>query len=233
MFQNDIEIGEGKNINLVTEGGHRAYINFANYNLLRKSDLSYLTQIHFDGISIVYLYNIFTSNNIPRKSFDFTSDAEDIFKLCIGNNKKVCFIGGNKTEARVLKQKLKSANLSLPSWEFHSGYISETGNDDWSEYLIHIGIKKFDLVILGLGAPLQEFVGSIIAQDYISVSTITCGAFISQTAKGKKLSYYPNVFNRLHLRWLYRVFNEPHVIRRLLLVYPYNMILFTLDTLRR
>ena len=197
MFDQNILVGKGQNEAFILEGGHRAYINFANYNLLKKEDLSHLTQIHFDGISTVLIYNFLTGERVSRHSFDFSSDALEILEFCQKRNKKICFIGGSNSEVETFKRKLNIRRLSLSSWSYYSGYLSELGFTCWSDFLASIKLSEFDLVILGLGAPLQERIGLLISREY-SKCNMRC---IYQPAISENLP--SKCDNRFNLRWLY------------------------------
>lgn len=216
-------------VDFIENGGHRTYVNFANYRYFRNHRLQHITSIGFDGISIVLAYNFLGGKHVKRQSFDFSADAHDFLSYCVTRQKKVCFIGGSVGDISKFKKKLSQWDLALPSWEFQTGFISSTCFDCWESYLESLCIFEFDVVVLGLGAPLQEKIGLLIASKYPRVSTITCGAFISQTANSTDLHYYPYLVNKLHLRWLYRAIKEPHVLYRLVFEYPVSTFCFALD----
>ena len=69
----------------------------------------------------------------------------------------------------------------------------------------------------------QEKIINLIHNLNDKPSTITCGGFLSQCAVSNDLIYYPNLINKLNLRWLYRIFSEAHVLRRFILDYPPNI----------
>src|SRR5439155_2086855 len=74
------------------------------------------------------------------------------------------------------------------------------------------------VLLLRLGAPLQESVAARCAREHPDIDIYTCGGFITQTAVARG-PFYPAVFDRTHTRWLYRLFRQPHVLRRLLTEY--------------
>lgn len=54
----------------------------------------------------------------------------------------------------------------------------------------------------------------------------TCGGFIHQTAKNE-IDYYPAWVNRMNVRFIYRMYKEPHTRKRYLqaaLVFPARFI---------
>ena len=89
--------------------------------------------------------------------------------------------------------------------------------------------KDPNIVIAGMGSPLQEhFLISLRKKGWGGLG-FTCGAFIKQTAKN--INYYPKVFDKFHFRWLYRLFDEPKLFGRYFFEYPkvlLELILFKL-----
>ena len=80
-----------------------------------------------------------------------------------------------------------------------------------------------NLIVLGLGTPLQEVVASLILKKKPNVKIFTCGGYITQTAKSEK-TYYPSYIDRFNLRAFYRFYNEKHTRKRYLIDYPLNVI---------
>jgi N-acetylglucosaminyldiphosphoundecaprenol N-acetyl-beta-D-mannosaminyltransferase len=84
-----------------------------------------------------------------------------------------------------------------------------------------------DFLVIGMGTPLQEsFLSNIKSLGWGGVG-FTCGGFIHQTASG--LNYYPKWINKLNLRWLYRIWDEPRLLTRYLIQYPRFVVLFIYD----
>lgn len=87
-------------------------------------------------------------------------------------------------------------------------------------------------MLVGLGAGLQErFVLDALRGGFSGVA-FTCGGFIRQEADAGE-RYYPDAINRLHLRAFYRMYREPHTIKRYLLDYPSNALRLTELILRQ
>src|SRR5690606_14863225 len=100
---------------------------------------------------------------------------------------------------------------------FQDGYFS-----DQEQIKIKAKIKELspDLIFLGMGSPKQEELAIVLKNPKLTV--YTCGAFISQTAN-YGVNYYPYLINKLHLRWLYRIFKEKGLVRRYLIEYPKSL----------
>jgi UDP-N-acetyl-D-mannosaminuronic acid transferase (WecB/TagA/CpsF family) len=74
-----------------------------------------------------------------------------------------------------------------------------------------------------LGAGLQEqFEQDALRAGFRGVA-FTCGGFIRQEALATR-TYYPALINRLHMRAFYRMYREPHTIKRYLIDYPNNFV---------
>jgi N-acetylglucosaminyldiphosphoundecaprenol N-acetyl-beta-D-mannosaminyltransferase len=76
------------------------------------------------------------------------------------------------------------------------------------------------LVVVGMGTPLQE----CFLVDLVSVGWkgrgYSCGGYFHQLGGDNRSNYYPNWMNRFHLRWLYRIWDEPKLLSRYFIVYP-------------
>jgi N-acetylglucosaminyldiphosphoundecaprenol N-acetyl-beta-D-mannosaminyltransferase len=95
-----------------------------------------------------------------------------------------------------------------------------------------IAQMKPDFVLVGMGAVRQEeFVLSLFAQGFEGAAA-TCGGFIHQTARSGR-SYYPAWIDRFNLRFVYRMYDEPSLVRRYLLDYPRAFALILGDLCRK
>lgn len=202
---------------------HITFINHASYLAFRHCDTSHYSHIGLDGALLTKMLSWCreTPAGLARTSFDATSVGIDFFKYNPSGFGTVVTIGGNKEEAELFAAKVGAlchADLKLTSV---SGFLQESGFASWEDYLYTLNREnKPDVVIIGLGFPLQERISKLLYDLDANISTITCGAFISQTASADGVSYYPTFIDRLSLRWLWRFFRERHVRSRLLLVYP-------------
>ena len=209
---------------------HITYLNNSNYLKIRSMNLKHITHVGVDGAIFKFLYNIFSkSETIKRTSFDFSSNAPYFFDMFKKNNLSACFIGGKKSEIKKFKDLMISRDSYFTSSGFFSGYINDEGYSSWSEYLNSINLFDYDIFVLGLGAPLQEEISFYINSKNPDASTITCGGFMTQCAKINNLIYFPEITNKLGLRWAYRIFKEPHVWKRIIFDYPPSIVKIIFD----
>lgn len=193
------------------------FINPYSYFLLRKTKLiRNLDGIYVDGISLVAIFNFFGIKT-KRKSFDMTSLAPVVFKECISDNKNIYFIGSNKEEIYNFVQIIKKEYPKLYIIGYQNGYFN--GDVDYKNELEKIYSKRPDVVVCGMGAKHQEQFLIDLRKIGWSGTGFTCGGFIHQTAKG--INYYPSFFNRHNLRWFYRIYDEPKLIYRYSIIYPF------------
>jgi len=201
------------------------YLNLYNYTLLREQPelLKEVDVFTLDGIALTYLLNIVFKKKIIRKSPDFSSYFSDLFSCLEKTQKTLFFIGGNNEEILEFKSILIEKHPSLKIKGFTNGYNLE-------ELRLFKQIKDLnpDVVFLGLGTPKQELLAVKLKDKGFMGSCYVCGAFISQTAN-KGIEYYPKIINKIHLRWLYRIYKEPKLFPRYLFKYPKGLFYFIKD----
>ncbi|SIR42461.1 WecB/TagA/CpsF family glycosyltransferase [Pontibacter lucknowensis] len=150
---------------------------------------------------------------IPAKrfSFDMTSMAFSVFNDAISNNKSIYFIGAKQAEIERFIKMIQQHFPKLNILGYRDGYFSDNAERD--ETLECIKILAPDIVVAGLGVPLQEkFLVDLYHKGW-SGQGYTCGGFIHQTID--RLNYYPDWINKFNLRMPYRFIKEPHFRKRL------------------
>ena len=107
----------------------------------------------------------------------------------------------------IIREKYKSINII----GYRNGYFAN--EEEKNKEAKHIVELNPDFVIVGMGAIMQEsFLLKIKKAGYLGIG-FTCGGFIHQTARGEA-DYYPGWINRMNLRFLYRMWKEPHTRKR-------------------
>lgn len=176
---------------------------------------------YIDGISLLNKINSYKKSAYARISFDDTSLAPIIFQLVKQNTLSVAIIG---TEEQYIHKAISSisAKYNIEVNFCRNGYFIDS--EERRNVLHTIYNEKFDIVICGMGTPYQE-------QFLIDLKNLgwngygfTCGGYLHQMAQNS--SYYPNWINKYNLRWLYRMYDEPKLIKRYLIKYPRFFISF-------
>jgi len=190
------------------------------HSMLMLKDCDWLAQQvdywYVDGISLVRLIQLLFKKKISRYSFDDTSLASIVFKNVASKKERIAIIG---TEPDLIKRSVQfiEERYALSISYYRDGFI---GNEDELQETINLLIdKKIEVVICGMGTPNQEeFLVKLKNAGWDGYG-YTCGGYLHQIAKKQK-NYYPVIFDKLNLRWFYRILNEPKLIRRYLINYP-------------
>jgi exopolysaccharide biosynthesis WecB/TagA/CpsF family protein len=201
------------------------YLNIYNYKIL-KEHLEQIKEIDFftlDGIMLSVFLRFFTGLKIKRKSPDFSSYFDSMFSFLDENRKKVFFLGGSQIDiekfAGIIEVKYPMINVV----GFHSGFDID---EDW--IFNELRLKEVDSLIVGMGTPKQELFMIHARRAGFKGSCFACGAFFSQTAE-KGVQYYPYLMSKLHLRWVYRIYKEPKLVKRYFIAYPIGLFYLLMD----
>ncbi|MUL16627.1 WecB/TagA/CpsF family glycosyltransferase [Aliivibrio fischeri] len=194
-----------------------SFINPYSYFIIRnRKDLVDKINLYFvDGSLLVLLNNLFFINKIDRISFDFSSIAGRVFSLANDKGMNVVLVGGSEVELSDCVNYLEERYSQINYKYSRNGFFSS--ESEMIEYLSGLP-RDLDLLICGMGTPLQEdFI--ILASKYTKAKVLfTCGGFISQT--GSKGDFYHPFIKKTGLRWLQRAIESKHVRKRLLYDYP-------------
>lgn len=214
----------------VIEQGLVTFVNPYSYSRMRahESLLSGFDKIGIDGMSLVWLMRAFVGTSVQRVSFDMSSLAPLVFEAAAQEGKSVYLIGDEAEQIKAARARLLTTFPSLNVIGARSGYFDD--EDDRSTTIQNIIALNPDIVVAGMGTPLQEEFLVDLWQAGWRGAGYTCGGFFHQAAK--KLHYYPVWLDRLHLRWAYRIWDEPRLARRYGLDYPLAAVLFIADAVR-
>jgi N-acetylglucosaminyldiphosphoundecaprenol N-acetyl-beta-D-mannosaminyltransferase len=207
-----------------------AFINpFSYYKLRSQEILKHFDGVFVDGISLVICCRI-VRILIKRKSFDMTSLGKEVLSFCDQNQKKIYFIGAKEREIRSFVGTIKSEFKDLIVSGSRNGYFASCQEEE-KEIKKIVSEVKPDVVVVGMGSPLQEkFLIKLMKEGFEGVS-FTCGGFIHQTSS--KINYYPSWINKFNIRWAYRIIDEPKLLKRYLFYYPKGLAMFLLDVLKK
>ncbi|MGF6208589.1 WecB/TagA/CpsF family glycosyltransferase [Pseudomonas frederiksbergensis] len=196
-----------------------SFINFASISSFFEQTPS--TVAYFcDGMLMSTFMSRVTGKAIGRVSFDFTSIADLVLGSAEQLGKRVYFVGARQAELDLFISKIKARYPRLTIAGQHNGYF-----DASQARTIQADIcrSEANILIVGLGAGLQEQFEQDALRAGFSGVAFTCGGFIRQEAMATR-DYYPAVIDRLHLRAFYRMYREPHTIKRYLIDYPNNFV---------
>lgn len=196
-----------------------SFINFASIGSFFEQTPS--TVAYFcDGMLMSAFMSRVTGRTIGRVSFDFTSIADLVLSGAEQQGKRVYFVGARQVELEQFLSKIKARYPRLNIAGSHNGYFDALQAEGIRADICR---SQADILIVGLGAGRQEqFEQDTLRAGFGGVA-FTCGGFIRQEATATR-NYYPALINRLHLRAFYRMYREPHTIKRYLIDYPSNFL---------
>lgn len=200
------------------------------YSLIISSDekikLACFDLIFIDGIALAHQVSRKIGTNIPRISFDLSSVARKWIYSAMQRSSNLIFAGGTINDIQRfstwMHKELHDPTISKCKLSFIDGFQVSL----IKKIFASLSYEDFNFIVLGLGSPLQERLSLEITaylndKGYRGI-VLTCGGFISQTAIGSlnNNEFYPKWINKLNLRWLYRCYKQPYVIKRIIFTYP-------------
>lgn len=186
-----------------------SFVNPLGVKLVR-SDPAYRTDIHrmdfvfCDGIALALAVRRVARWPMARVSFDSTGVAPCVFKLAEDHKRTMALVGGRPGVADAAAARIRENFPQLRIVATVDGYRR-------IDVLIRMIIDVApDIVICGMGAPLQEAFLATLADSGWRGAGFTCGGYFDHLAD--RFDFYPSAINRLNLRWLYRLAREPRRI---------------------
>lgn len=209
------------------KGTLSTFLNPYSYLIMRKNFqlVDSFDQVFFDGILLAWLMRLAGSEG-KRVSFDMTSLAPKVFRHACHARSRVFIIGSEPGVAMDATTEIMKKYPELLVCGVRHGYFSS--NNERSGIIKELVNIDPDIVIVGMGTPLQEnFLVDLRSAGWAKAG-YTCGGFLHQTAK-KGVRYYPLWVDRFNLRWLYRMIDEPKLVRRYFIDYPKFIFVFFYD----
>lgn len=189
------------------------YLNPVSYleALKHKELFTEFDGIFADGGLLVKAIKILYGKSIKRRSFDMTSMAPKLFEYATANRKSIAIVA---TKQESLEQAVNIFRKSYPGINisyYRNGFFSN--EEEKEQEARKITTLNPDFLIVGMGIIMQEdFLLKVKRAGYQGIG-FTCGGFIHQTAQNKA-DYYPQWVDNYGLRFLYRMYKEPHTRSR-------------------
>jgi exopolysaccharide biosynthesis WecB/TagA/CpsF family protein len=200
-------------------GQSTIFLNPYSYLLLRTQPhlLKNVGRVGIDGQLLVKILSLLWRKKIDRVSFDMTSFAPVVFEHAQRFQERVYIIGSTSENVQRAIDVLCNFYPKLIVCGSRNGYFSD--DDDRVSTFLEIIDSKADVLICGMGTPHQErFLCDLFRLGWRGAS-YTCGGFLHQTAT-RGVAYYPAWVNKYHLRWAYRILDEPKLVKRYFFQYP-------------
>jgi len=152
-------------------------------------------QYYYDGIGVWFFVSLIFRRWIKR--FNASEINENIFNYLVENKTPFILIGG-KFEKNILQN--SSLNISL----YFNGY-SDIKNQ--STLIKKIKESETNVVIIGTGVPLQEFIGFSLFNEKPDLKIICVGNFMEFFFGTVKRA--PKFLQNSGFEWLFRIMVEP------------------------
>lgn len=197
----------------------RGITSFVNpYSMLLLEQEKYIAEKvdywYVDGTSLIIILKLFFKKKCTRQSFDETSIAPSVFHFAKENQLKIAIVGTKEEYIKNAVNNIEDKH-DINVTYYRNGYFNS--EEELNECYKIILSKEIDIVICGMGTPYQEqFLIGLVNKGWEGYG-FTCGGFLHQSEK--KANYYPNFFNKLNLRWVYRIIDEPKLIKRYTMYY--------------
>lgn len=209
-----------------------SFVNPFSYSRIRddNSIISGIDYFGVDGWSLLPFVRYCTRRPINRASFDFTSIADAFFERAQAENLSLYIIGSDpdSIEKFIVLVVGKYPRLKISGWR-HGFFTNSTVRNDVIESIVS---TKPDLILCGMGGAIQEkFLIDAKKAGWYGFG-ITCGGFLHQSAS-RGVAYYPRWVDQFNLRFLYRMYDEPKLLKRYFFDYWVAFFLILMDIKKR
>lgn len=209
---------EAFSINQIFEakGKVYTYLNPVSYlaALDNKELFGQMDGIFADGGLLVKAIKMLYGKQVTRRSFDMTSMAPELFAYAVEHGKTIYIVASKQEQVEKAVEIFRERYPKLVFAGYRNGYFSS--EEEMDKEAKHICKVNPDFLIVGMGALMQEkFLLKVKHAGFQGVG-FTCGGFIHQTSKNE-IDYYPAWVDKTNLRFVYRMWKEPHTRKRYLM----------------
>ncbi len=198
-----------------TKGKVYTFLNPVSYltALDNKELFGQMDGIFADGGLLVKAIKMVYGKQVTRRSFDMTSMVSELFAYAAEHDQSVYIVASKQEQVEKAVATFRERYPKVKFAGYRNGYFASEGEMD--KEARHICEVNPDFLIVGMGALMQEkFLLKVKEAGYKGIG-FTCGGFIHQTSKNE--NYYPVWVDKTNLRFLYRMWNEPHTRKRYLM----------------
>jgi N-acetylglucosaminyldiphosphoundecaprenol N-acetyl-beta-D-mannosaminyltransferase len=211
--------------------GLTTFLNPYSYLIARKHRdiFQEMDHIFIDSIMLVKSLSVLKIAKCRRRiAFDMAGLAPFVFFYAQIKQKTIFFIGTRPSVIDTAIKNIKSMYPQLRVLGYQHGYFYD--NKERENVLDHIVALHPDFVVVGMGTPLQErFLLDLKARGWRGAG-FTCGGFLHQTAK--RIKYYPDWIDEIYLNALFRLYDEPKLVKRYFVQYPKFLPIFLFDFIK-
>ena len=215
ILVNKILSTESSSVNQIfeTKGKVYTYLNPVSYltALDNKELFGKMDGIFADGGLLVKAIKLVYGKLVTRRSFDMTSMAPELFSYAEEHRKTIYIVASKQEQVEKAVEIFRERYPKVKFAGYRNGYFaSEQEMDEEAKHIVKL---NSDFLIVGMGALMQEkFLLKVKNAGYQGVG-FTCGGFIHQTSRNE-IDYYPAWVDKTNLRFVYRMWKEPHTRKR-------------------
>lgn len=215
LLVNKILSTEKYSVNQIFEskGKVYTYLNPVSYltALDNKELFGQMDGIFADGGLLVKAIKMLYAKVVTRRSFDMTSMAPELFAYAVEHDKTIYIVASKQEQVEKAVEIFQERYPEVKFAGYRNGYFSS--EEEMDKEAKHITELKPDFLIVGMGSLMQEiFLLKVKSVGYQGVG-FTCGGFIHQTSRNE-IDYYPAWVDKTNLRFVYRMWKEPHTRKR-------------------
>lgn len=215
LLVNKILSTEKYSVNQIFESKGKVYtfLNPVSYltALDNKELFGQMDGIFADGGLLVKAIKMLYAKVVTRRSFDMTSMAPELFAYAVEHDKTIYIVASKQEQVEKAVEIFLERYPEVKFAGYRNGYFSS--EEEMDKEAKHITELKPDFLIVGMGSLMQEkFLLKVKNAGYQGVG-FTCGGFIHQTSKNE-IDYYPAWVDKTNLRFVYRMWKEPHTRKR-------------------
>lgn len=184
------------------------FINSHCYNVSRKN-IEYRNAVNKsslilnDGIGMKIGMKLFNINE--KENMNGTDFIPEIIRLATTLNKRIYLLGCKPGVVDDVEKNLRRKFLGCNIVGKHHGYFNE---EEEMNIIEEINSKKVDLLIVGMGVPIQELWLDKNKHLFKTVRIGVAGGAILDFLS-ERISRAPKIVRTLNLEWMYRLFLEP------------------------
>ena len=189
------------------------YLNPVSYlsALDNKELFSQMDGIFADGGLLVKAIKMVYGKQVTRRSFDMTSMAPELFAYAAEHGKTIHIVASKQEQVEKAVEIFRERYPNVKFAGYRNGYFAS--EEEMEQEAKHITELNPNFLIVGMGALMQEkFLLKVKYAGYQGIG-FTCGGFIHQTSKNE-IDYYPAWVDKTNLRFVYRMWKEPHTRKR-------------------
>lgn len=215
LLVNKILSTEKYSVNQIFESKGKVYtfLNPVSYltALDNKELFGQMDGIFADGGLLVKAIKMLYAKVVTRRSFDMTSMAPELFAYAVEHDKTIYIVASKQEQVEKAVEIFRERYPKVKFAGYRNGYFDSESEMDVEAK--HITELNPDFLIVGMGAMMQEkFLLKVKDAGYQGVG-FTCGGFIHQTSRNE-IDYYPAWVDKMNLRFVYRMWKEPHTRKR-------------------